>query len=1133
MAEQNIDLKNSEIEDLHIDDLKNLINSIKELKGEEFDYSELETNYSTFWESDIESKIREKITSIEKIDKKVAFIEALIPRVELAKEKKENSSIFSDLISWTIDIVNSFDTKEDIIEQFNKSISKIEDKNIKKYITEETQRLKWKSSEINNQTLLMMTYVYSVDNDMQNWEWVSRNVHNIAQQKYIHEILWNDKEYNNEYIQWYDNKVWNYLLKISDYEESIHEKKAETIDSREFKNHLEYLKEKWKLNKETLFDLYSEDFLIWLGDVWKEKNDNHSNIVKKFVEYNNLWELFKDVIEMSSNDKVEVKSIIDNLSKTNTLPLEYFEKNIESIYLITDIEKLKEVLDGLNEKGVKIENTLNLENLNVDNFTKDNLIYFKYLNVKNINSINAIDNSFFKDENRLVIKTLLVEKINLFDDIGDKNEIFDEIVRKSLINNVNIEIIREYFSDFSQEDKENLSDYVKYNLFPENISSKFNEIYSAQRVNEFIENNDWESINNNEWILKYIKIHWIKWIENHLNKLLEIGILPKNIEFTSNDENLILTILRHPNNWNWQDNIQAYKIINKIPDSLRWNDEIIKAVVNCKSIKLENIHSYINILKINDVNQLMFLFTEFKKRAWNNSENNSEKNHANDKIIREFFSYNWFKNVSLRVINSIDEDGTTNIKKTYRNDYEKITKSLRDINKISEGLEKKAFSIKESISEASLNSINDNSELIIENIIESRGLSDKYKENEKLQNLITDFIKNPNTIVNLMVELNKIFAENPKELKLFIDGLINFQIKELYQKSQLLNKSPLLQSTSSRYLDNQKYLKLDTLELDFSNYIKEKNIDLYSSTWKILIDTYINNFLDENGVDSYSRETFIANLNIYIKRLTFDAAKQNSGKILEIYSSDLSKEEKDNKINELHNKTLKDAPYKTFEESIKEIEIEENKLKEEADKKKKEDEEKEKKDLVNTEKTQISEGNKPNSIENTHENSNWTYDLILNSGEQLTWISKEEYSIVKGSNENLKNMVNFYNFFEELNLLSVWEYRNDLIKSIWLSSINNKDDSLKKDEIRKFWNKLLTFVVNAWKKEWETHEKVNYHSLSEVNKNLKEISWANWILSDQKEFNLQWEDAIWSYLREYWIIWWAYFQTSKMREYMS
>jgi hypothetical protein len=145
-------------------------------------------------------------------------------------------------------------------------------------------------------------------------------------------------------------------------------------------------------------------------------------------------------------------------------------------------------------------------------------------------------------------------------------------------------------------------------------------------------------------------------------------------------------------------------------------------------------------------------------------------------------------------------------------------------------------------------------------------------------------------------------------------------------------------------------------------------------------------------------------------------------------------------------------------------------------------------------------------------------------------LSNNELEIVKKDPKNLDNIVNFYTFFDKLNLLSVWDYRDELVNAIWIREINNKDDSLTVEEIRKFWNKLLSFIANIWKPKWEPKENIELNSINSVNQEFKKFSWANSFISDEKTYNIEWEDKLAAYLRDYWIIWWAYFNTNKFRE---
>lgn len=167
----------------------------------------------------------------------------------------------------------------------------------------------------------------------------------------------------------------------------------------------------------------------------------------------------------------------------------------------------------------------------------------------------------------------------------------------------------------------------------------------------------------------------------------------------------------------------------------------------------------------------------------------------------------------------------------------------------------------------------------------------------------------------------------------------------------------------------------------------------------------------------------------------------------------------------------------------------------------------------------------------------WWFSLKWKNWETIDWlvITEEEKALTLWNPEATENLINFYTFFEELNLEWVWKYRKELITAIWDVTIDPNDgDSIKSEELRKFWNNILTFISKVDSENWEwDFEQASFTDINTVNNTLKDFSWAWSMASDSKTFNIEWEDRFTAYLRSEWIIWWAYFQINKFREYLK
>ena len=148
------------------------------------------------------------------------------------------------------------------------------------------------------------------------------------------------------------------------------------------------------------------------------------------------------------------------------------------------------------------------------------------------------------------------------------------------------------------------------------------------------------------------------------------------------------------------------------------------------------------------------------------------------------------------------------------------------------------------------------------------------------------------------------------------------------------------------------------------------------------------------------------------------------------------------------------------------------------------------------------------------------YNITTENWKTIT-ISKQEKEITQNNPKILKNLINFHNFFEDLNLKSVWKYRKDIIDAMRDVNIDIKDDSLNKEELLKFWKKIIKFINNIPKeKNLNQKEKLLIpNNFWWIKNELKKYSWAKSILSNKKTYWIHWNGRFDYDLRRLWIIW--------------
>jgi hypothetical protein len=160
-------------------------------------------------------------------------------------------------------------------------------------------------------------------------------------------------------------------------------------------------------------------------------------------------------------------------------------------------------------------------------------------------------------------------------------------------------------------------------------------------------------------------------------------------------------------------------------------------------------------------------------------------------------------------------------------------------------------------------------------------------------------------------------------------------------------------------------------------------------------------------------------------------------------------------------------------------------------------------------------------------------------GDSNISITPEEARMIEQNPKAAENLVNMYDFFDKLNLLWVWDYREELVTAVWEVNINLEDDSLKEDELLRFWKKILKIIQKIQKEEqWvEGSSKItinpNISSLDSLNMELAKFSGSRDVWWDDRSFNTYGDGRFESWMRNHGIIWWITFHTNKVREMMK
>lgn len=276
------------------------------------------------------------------------------------------------------------DVQKNIIESL-KNDRKITQEELNFIELEFTNLLKmkvWDSAvaSVLNQTWKLARWLWA-DSSKVDFLWDSVKVTNQYQEDLIKKVLWADYEkwYNDKYLKGYNNTVWNFLVKIEDFEKQLQDGSIQVkdINSRALWNYFLYLKSKGKLTPENIMDLFGANKLYELREVWEEKDPDapKMRVTKQIMQENGLGDIIKVIELFSSPDNF--LAWIQELSKNQNqahIAFKLFEKNTNSIkqqfktelknkFLKANPGKQKEADEIINEMMGELDKNKSMQSL--------------------------------------------------------------------------------------------------------------------------------------------------------------------------------------------------------------------------------------------------------------------------------------------------------------------------------------------------------------------------------------------------------------------------------------------------------------------------------------------------------------------------------------------------------------------------------------------------------------------------------------------------------------------------------------------------------------------------------------------------------------------------------------------------
>lgn len=1090
---QSVDLSKYKLKNFDIDSIKNMIEEHKEkINNQE---NEIDINFD-----DDENLSLEEIklyNDLKDTWNLINWLESVLIQTQKIQWKKNSDS-------W---ISKAYYKASNIFDETINRKNDISDKNIENYSPKEalevleflnkTYTNYWeaisKTADELAENISSTDKLSHIDNDAEA---------NIFQEKLIKIVL---KKYPNKYIEWFDisdKKVWHYLIKIEDFEKNLKNLSAKDINSKALASYFIHLKNNWKFEKNTLIMNIWEKTLIELWKLWKnKKNDSEWQYAKQILKENWLDSIINEVVEINKEYLEIWLNWYNKIENVHYLFNKNEIKNISSKEKILELFKFKKENNINNDKKVKIEELVFNKDINPK--LKADFDIIKKFNELQEKDLNLLD---IKD---LDYKSLKIEEITeLFSMINEEAQItfiwiisiIDKEKLKLLIQNNNIWEKVSNIINMLKDNKYN-KEWNEYNFEYDKLKS-INNIWNNEKYND-LEINIIRFLNA-ELTKDKLQINKLdNYFSENINKNNEI------IKLLSDDKRTALTSLLPKTIWVLISNPDLTKetiknntiIYTILPEKIKpdFSEQYIESLL--KNIdKHDNIEREISKVRVKDIKQAKKIFSIIENN-WNiNIEN----------ILK-------YSEIRMTMLNIINEQSFTNQDKEFIEKFsilllkfKKIFESYKDIYEKSK--------LKENIDK------NKGSKVLSRIYNDDEFMTYLLKQKSNIQWPIVWIIRINNWEIREWERLDtyiSMIAEEintPEEFTKILDDITKIIDKALKEEKQEISNKEL---DEQELQINKKFIKEWKLDIDitlnnFEEFIINKKKEEGNNFESNKIEQYIEEFIINNNLNNLNNEKLNSLKNILRTSINSDKLKILINEVKEnpniFYAYKTWNSSEINKIwEEIDNKY-----YSNLENKITKLEEDNNK--------------------IETDKIENKNNNYYITNEESYNKVEWWYNLIWKNWETIEWliISEEEKKLTMWNPEATENLVNFYEFFKELNLESIWDYRKELIISMWNRNINFIDnDSLSKSELIQFWNNLILSINNliSNKKEFENKSKLLItNSLSWVKNELRKFSWAWSILSDEKTYNIKWEDKFASTLRSFWIIWWAYFKINEFRK---
>lgn len=1051
----------------------------------------------------------------ENISKKIEIFNDIIKGINVFKEKQENKSWYDDYLADT-GIEEVFDDTNDFISESYDSVTNSISESVDE-ISDEI-KLKWKKELMsiinilleehnipNNETIIeildKMQFIATWEEDDKMWvmieklkkwdEWdpmlrlEASNIiwefswmtwtrfFNTLQQQMIKWISLSVKNFDNDYIVWYNELQWNYLIKKDTFIDTMDFNDIGNINSKALENFAlsinsyEELKEKlWEANTLKVMK-------YWQGLDWRSKSYNalkEKNIITEEILTTLPWDMIKWFIDkidigLSNTDKI-FDNYINNWDELSEDAKEFMSENTKYIEIITDKNKLIQILDYVSGWWIDIKLWDNINkkfHWDIDIIEKINTQY-KWNNLWTLD-IKMIDESFIKniskkDFERLVKICDKYPLINLLVRIEDKK--IEEYLKNSNISLKKKEIILEQYKRYENQDDllgiELAKFYEKWNFYDKDINYNIiDNSISKMEPSAII------------WIIDFLLEEW-KWDIKYFSKL------PKLTNTILDNHRLMEQVLDVQPNFIIYLNKEQRKDPSYIIQIIQRDDFKTEHMDKLKYFEPDpkNINSLFLVFRILKEQSIPeTLFTQAKHRAKIISvmneivENNIEVN-----ILKEFEKE--FHDVA-KILENFNSK-IKQLKEDYNNIWriEKWSKMENEYEKQINLMNISDPSVKKTVM---MFKYNFNWEKVLD-IEHANKLSDsQIKEVIKIRKQILDKIINKDVVIT---------GKSKKEIELKWEAKQKFNEKNLKAQQEFLNEDSKIdikklkyKFTKFRQNNSDKWLNREEL---IESFILTNSINTFNEKAINDFKQKLNAIIDKEKLNIISEDEWLTNL--YIENLRWNISDEDFNNTLDI------------EIKKVLNKKVEkiEAEEKAETEALNNSENVNNT------------------DLFTSNNTEYSlniSGDSP-SIKT----ENWIID-----------ISQEEAKKIRNNpnSEIAENIITFHDTLKKVWLWGLWNYRSDISNSIWSmnwSSINNNDDSLWENELKIFLNSIL---LSVWEVKISESQSLDLY-INDFNQiNNVQISW------EHKDSLVEWWSDIEEKFMKKYITWFSKFQSTNFQ----